>query len=78
MNRYSKQEKLHQIGASGQEKLKNARVLVIGAGVLGCAALPYLASAVIGTLGIIDGDKVEETNLHRQVLYTERSLKALK
>lgn len=78
MNRYSRQEKLYQIGDTGQEKLKNARVLVIGAGGLGCAVLPYLASAGIGTLGIIDGDKVEETNLHRQVLYTESSLKALK
>ncbi|MCG9972914.1 molybdopterin-synthase adenylyltransferase MoeB [Christiangramia crocea] len=78
MNRYSRQKKLHQIGDAGQEKLKNARVLVIGAGGLGCAVLPYLASAGIGTLGIIDGDKVEETNLHRQVLYTERSLKAFK
>ncbi|MDX1545231.1 MAG: HesA/MoeB/ThiF family protein, partial [Christiangramia sp.] len=78
MNRYSRQKKLHQIGDAGQEKLKNARVLVIGAGGLGCAVLPYLASAGIGTLGIIDGDKVEETNLHRQVLYTESSLKAFK
>ncbi|MCM8569097.1 ThiF family adenylyltransferase [Gramella jeungdoensis] len=78
MNRYSRQKKLHQIGETGQDKLKHARVLVIGAGGLGCAVLPYLASAGIGTLGIIDGDKVEETNLHRQVLYTERSLTRLK
>lgn len=78
MNRYSRQTKLKQIGTSGQAKLANARVLIIGAGGLGCAVLPYLASAGVGRLGIIDGDKVEESNLHRQVLYTESSLNRLK
>lgn len=78
MNRYSRQIQLHQIGESGQTKLENARLLVIGAGGLGCAVLPYLASAGVGTLGIIDGDKIEESNLHRQILYTQNSTGQLK
>ena len=68
--RYSKQIMLEEIGAEGQIKIKQAKVLVVGAGGLGCPALQYLAAAGIGTLGIIDFDKVEIHNLHRQILYT--------
>lgn len=68
--RYSRQINLPQVGISGQEKLAAARVLVIGAGGLGCAVLPYLAASGIGYIGIIDGDVVSESNLHRQLLYT--------
>ncbi|PQA60754.1 molybdopterin-synthase adenylyltransferase MoeB [Siphonobacter curvatus] len=67
--RYQKHLLLPEVGAEGQERLKNARVLVVGAGGLGCPVLLYLAAAGVGTLGIVDGDTVDETNLQRQVLY---------
>ena len=72
--RYGKPMLLPEVGESGQLKLKNAKVLVIGAGGLGCPVLQYLATSGVGTIGIIDFDKVELHNLHRQVLYTEESV----
>lgn len=66
---YEKQIRLPQIGAIGQEKLKQAKVLCIGAGGLGVPAVTYLSSCGIGTLGIIDADTVELSNLHRQPIY---------
>ena len=67
-NYYSRQLKL--IGDGGQDALNNARVLVIGAGGLGCPVLLYIGAMGIGNIGIIDHDKVDITNLHRQVLFT--------
>lgn len=69
-NRYDRQIALPEIGLEGQQLLQQAKVLVIGAGGLGCPVLQQLASAGIGTIGIVDGDCIEETNLHRQILYT--------
>ncbi|MCB4806930.1 HesA/MoeB/ThiF family protein [Tamlana sp. 62-3] len=67
---YNRHIILKEIGEAGQLKLKEAKVLVIGAGGLGCPILQYLTAAGIGTIGIIDNDVVDQTNLQRQVLYT--------
>lgn len=69
--RYSKHLLVPEIGEAGQMKIKNAKVLVIGAGGLGCPILQYLTSAGVGTLGVVDFDTVALHNLHRQILYTE-------
>lgn len=69
--RYQKQTALEEISELGQEKLAAARVLVIGAGGLGSPVLYYLAAAGIGTIGIVDRDRVEMSNLNRQILFTE-------
>lgn len=69
MKRYDRQLILHELGFEGQRKLREASVLVVGAGGLGCPVLLYLAGAGIGRIGIIDHDVVDESNLHRQVLY---------
>jgi molybdopterin/thiamine biosynthesis adenylyltransferase/rhodanese-related sulfurtransferase len=68
-DRYARQTILPEVGPEGQARLAAATVLVVGAGGLGCAVLPYLAAAGIGRLIIVDHDAVEESNLHRQPLY---------
>ncbi len=73
-NRYSRHILLNGVGEEGQEKLKAAKVLVIGAGGLGCPVLQYLTAAGVGTLGIIDFDNVDETNLQRQILFTTEDI----
>lgn len=67
--RYSRHLILPDLGVDGQKRLKNARVLVIGAGGLGSPTLLYLAAAGVGTLGIVDFDVVDESNLHRQIIH---------
>ena len=67
--RYARHFALPDFGIEGQKKLKNSRVLVVGAGGLGCPVLLYLAAAGVGHIGIIDGDVVDDSNLQRQVLY---------
>ncbi|MDO5647111.1 HesA/MoeB/ThiF family protein [Paracoccus sp. (in: a-proteobacteria)] len=69
MNRYARQMVLPEIGAQGQERLSDAHVLIVGAGGLGVPALHYLAGAGVGRITLVDGDVVDETNLHRQPLY---------
>jgi adenylyltransferase/sulfurtransferase len=69
---------LPEIGIPGQEKLKQARVLVVGAGGLGCPVLQYLAAVGVGTLAIAEFDTVNETNLQRQVLYSSDDIGKLK
>lgn len=71
MERYSRNIMLPQIGREGQERLLASSVLVVGAGGLGSAALPYLTGAGVGHIGIADPDTVSLSNLQRQVLYTE-------
>jgi len=70
VERYQRQVLLKDFGITGQQKLFLSKVLVIGAGGLGCPILQYLAAAGVGTLGIVDHDVVELSNLHRQILYT--------
>src|SRR5436853_2791325 len=69
--RYARHLSLTDFGPAAQLKLKGASVLVIGAGGLGCPALLYLAAAGVGVVGVMDFDKVEIHNLHRQILYDE-------
>src|SRR5688572_13009664 len=72
--RFARQIRLSEIGESGQLKLREASVLVVGAGGLGCPALHYLAGAGIGRIGVVDFDKIELSNLHRQLLFTEADI----
>ena len=72
--RYSRHLLMPEVGEAGQIKLIGAKVLLIGAGGLGCPTAMYLAAAGIGTLGIVDGDTVDMSNLQRQILHTEESV----
>lgn len=73
-NRYLRQEQLPGFGKEAQQKLTAAKILVIGAGGLGVPVLQYLCGMGIGTIGIVDGDLISATNLHRQVLYGEQEI----
>ncbi|TCP49266.1 adenylyltransferase/sulfurtransferase [Tamaricihabitans halophyticus] len=74
VERYSRHLIIPDVGMDGQKRLKNAKVLVIGAGGLGSPALLYLAAAGVGTLGIVDFDEVDESNLQRQVIHGQSDI----
>lgn len=74
MERYQRQIMLPEIGTEGQQRLRNARVLIVGVGGLGSPIALYLTSAGVGTIGLIDADTVSISNLQRQVLYTEKEV----
>ena len=74
IERYSRQLVLKDVGPIGQKKIINSRVLIVGAGGLGCPVIDYLARAGVGNLGIIDDDKVNISNIHRQSLYNSKDV----
>ena len=78
VRRYSRHLIIPDVRMEGQKRLKNAKVLVVGAGGLGAPALMYLAAAGVGTLGIVDFDTVDESNLQRQVIHGQSDVGRLK
>lgn len=74
LDRYARHILLREIGGPGQRRLKDAKVLVIGAGGLGSPALLYLAASGVGCIGVIDDDLVENSNLQRQIIHTDQSI----
>jgi adenylyltransferase/sulfurtransferase len=72
--RYQRHLTLQEVGLEGQQRLKAARVLIVGAGGLGSPAALYLAASGVGTLGLVDGDRVDASNLQRQVLFDSASV----
>ena len=76
MDRYARQTNYRNLGEEGQKKLLSSRVAVVGAGALGCVSSNELVRAGIGFVRIIDGDQIDLTNLHRQILFTEEDAKA--
>ena len=78
LNRYSRHIILEEVGAEGQQKLLDASVLIIGTGGLGTPAAQFLAAAGVGTIGLVDADKVEFSNLQRQILHHTKDVGKLK
>ncbi len=78
LSAFARQITLPEVGEAGQRRLAQAHVLVVGAGGLGCPVLMYLATAGVGTITVMDPDRVERTNLHRQPLYSLRDIGATK
>ena len=74
IERYSRQIILKDVGPIGQKKIINSKVLVVGAGGLGCPVIDYLSRAGVGNIGIIDNDKVNFSNIHRQSLYNSKDV----
>ena len=78
IEKFSRQIILKNIGALGQKRILNSRVLIVGMGGLGCPAADFLIRSGIGTLGMVDHDIVNLSNIHRQNLYNEKDLKKKK
>src|SRR5690606_9825486 len=78
LERYARHIVMREVGGPGQQRLKSARVLVVGAGGIGSPALLYLAASGVGTLGVIDDDRVSLSNLQRQVLHDTADIGAAK
>jgi molybdopterin/thiamine biosynthesis adenylyltransferase len=74
LERYARHIVLKEIGGSGQKKLKNSRILIVGAGGLGSPVMQYLGACGVGVIGIIDSDVVDNSNLQRQVIYPDKSI----
>ena len=74
VQRYSRHIIMPQVGSNGQRKLLNSKVLIVGAGGLGCPVIDYLSRAGVGNIGIIDDDKVNISNIHRQSLYDSKDI----
>ena len=74
VERYSRQIILKDVGTAGQKKIIKSKVLVVGAGGLGCPVIDYLTRAGVGNIGIIDHDKIDISNIHRQSLYDSKDI----
>ena len=74
VERYSRQIVLKNVGPTGQKKIINSKVLVVGAGGLGCPVIDYLSRAGVGNIGVVDNDKVNISNIHRQSLYSSKDV----
>ena len=74
IERYSRQIVLKNVGPSGQKKIIKSKVLVVGAGGLGCPVIDYLSRAGVGNIGVVDHDKVNISNIHRQSLYNTKDI----
>ena len=74
IERYSRQIVLKNVGPTGQKKIIKSKVLVIGAGGLGCPVIDYLSRAGVGNIGVVDHDKVNISNIHRQSLYNTKDI----
>ena len=74
VERYSRQIVLKNVGPLGQKKIINSKVLVVGAGGLGCPVIDYLSRAGVGNIGVVDNDKVNISNIHRQSIYSSKDI----
>ena len=74
IERYSRQIVLKNVGVIGQKKISNSKVLIVGAGGLGCPIVDYLSRAGVGTIGIADFDKIKLSNIHRQNMYNSKDI----
>ena len=74
VERYSRQIVLKDVGPTGQKKIINSKVLVVGAGGLGCPVIDYLSRAGVGNIGVVDNDKVNISNIHRQSIYSSKDI----
>ena len=78
LERYSRQIIIKNIGISGQKKIKNSKVLIVGLGGLGCPVAEYLSRTGVGTIGLIDHDKIDLSNIHRQSMFTTKDINKYK